>query len=67
MRQNWGKKVSRSKEERNDMEEKQDGSKKGTGNIHSGTEVRDFERIERCKTIKEGLAKHLLVDSVYYH
>jgi len=49
------------------MEEKQDGSKKGTGNIHSGTEVRDFERIERCKTIKEGLAKHLLVDSVYYH
>jgi len=57
--------VSRS-EEANDMEEKADGGKKVRRIVTPGAKVRDLKDIERCKTIKEGLAKHQLAQSLYH-
>src|SRR6266478_6140707 len=64
MRQKWGKKVSRFKEERNDMEEKQEATK--VRRIFTPEQKFEIVKdIERCKTIKEGLAKHQLAHSLY--
>ena len=64
MRQKWGKKVSRSKEERNDMEEKQE-AKKVRRKFTPEQKFEILQDIERGRTIKEGLAKHRLSDSLY--
>jgi hypothetical protein len=48
------------------MEEKQEGRKKVRRIFTPSRSLRFCQDIERSKTIKEGLAKHQLVDSVYY-
>jgi transposase-like protein len=65
MRQKWDKKVSRSKEERNDMEEKQE-ARKVRRIFTPEQKFEILKDIERCKTIKEGLAKHQLGQSLYH-
>ena len=47
------------------MEEKQDGGKKVRRIFTAEQKFEILKDIERCKTIKEGLAKHQLADSVY--
>ena len=64
MRQNWGKKVSRSEEEGNDMEEKQE-ARKVRRKFTPEQKFEILQDIERGRTIKEGLAKHRLSDSLY--
>jgi transposase-like protein len=64
MRQNWGKKVSRSKEERDDMEEKQE-ARKVRRQFTPEQKFEILKDIERSATIKEGLARHRLSDSLY--
>ena len=65
MRQKWGKQVSRSKEARNEMEEKQE-VRKVRRIFSSEQKFEILKDIERCKTIKEGLAKHQLAQSLYH-
>ena len=65
MREKWGKKVSRSKEARNDMEEMEEG-KKVRRIFTAEQKFEILKDIERCKTIKEGLAKDQLAQSVYH-
>jgi transposase-like protein len=48
------------------MEEKQDGRKKVRRIFTPEQKFEILQDIERSKTIKEGLAKHQLADSVYY-
>jgi transposase-like protein len=48
------------------MEEKQDGRTKVRRIFTAEQKFEILQDIERSKTIKEGLAKHQLVDSVYY-
>jgi transposase-like protein len=48
------------------MEEKQDGRKQARRIFTAEQKFEILQDIERSKTIKEGLAKHQLVDSVYY-
>jgi len=48
------------------MEEKADGGKKVRRIFTPEQKFEVLKDIERCKTIKEGLAKHQLADSVYY-
>ncbi len=48
------------------MEEKADGKKKARRIFTAEQKFEILKDIERSKTIKEGLAKHQLVDSVYY-
>lgn len=48
------------------MEEKAEGRKKARRIFTAEQKFEILKDIERCKTIKEGLAKHHLVDSVYY-
>ena len=48
------------------MEEKADGRKKVRRIFTPDQKFEILKDIERCKTIKEGLAKHQLADSVYY-
>ena len=65
MRQKWGKEVSRSKKARNDMEEKQE-VRKVRRIFTPEQKFEILKDIERCKTIKEGLGKHQLVQSLYH-
>jgi transposase-like protein len=65
MRQKWGKKVSRSKEARNEMEEKQE-ARKVRRILTPEQKFEILKDIDRCKTIKEGLAKHQLAQSLYH-
>src|SRR6266542_21096 len=65
MRQKWGKEVSRSEEARNDMEEAQE-VKKVRRLFTPEQKFEILKDIERCKTIKEGLAKHQLAQSLYH-
>src|SRR6059058_2326951 len=65
MRQKRGKKVSRSKEARNDMEEKRE-VRKVRRIFTPEQKFEILKDIERCKAIKEGLAKHQLAQSLYY-
>jgi transposase-like protein len=65
MRQKWGKKVSRSKEERNDMEGKTE-QKKARRLFTPEQKFEILKDIERCRTIKEGLAKHGIQSSMYH-
>src|SRR5206468_1476977 len=64
MRQKRGKKVSRSKEARNDMEEKQE-VRKVRRIFTPEQKFEILKDIQRCATIKEGLAKHQLAQSLY--
>ena len=48
------------------MEEKADGGKKVRRLFRPEQKFEILKDIERCRTIKEGLAKHHLADSVYY-
>ena len=48
------------------MEEKADGGKKVRRIFTPEQKFEILQDIERCKTIKEGLGKHHLADSVYY-
>ena len=48
------------------MEEKRDGVKKVRRIFTAEQKFEILKDIERCKTIKEGLTKHQLADSVYY-
>lgn len=48
------------------MEEKGNGSKKARRLFSPEQKFEILKDIERCPTIKEGLAKHQLADSVYY-
>jgi transposase-like protein len=57
--------VSRFQEE-NDMEEIAEGGKKVRRIFSAEQKFEILKDIERCKTIKEGLAKHRLADSVYH-
>ena len=64
MRQKWGKEVSRSKEEENDMEGKME--EKRVRRIFTPEQKFEIVKdIERCKTITEGLSKHQLAHSLY--
>ena len=63
MRQKWGRKVSRSKEAWNEMEEQQEG-KKVRWMFSPEQKFEILKDIERCKTIKEGLAKYHLAQSL---
>jgi transposase-like protein len=65
MRQKWGKEVSRSKKARNDMEERQE-VRKVRRIFTPEQKFEILKDIERCKTIKEGLAKHQLAQSLYH-
>ena len=58
------KQVSRSEEERNDMEEKM-GEKKARRVFTPEQKFEILKDIQRCATIKEGLAKHQLAQSLY--
>src|SRR6266568_3229957 len=64
MRQKWGKKVRRSEEERNEMDGKM-GERKVRRTFTPEQKFEILKDIERCRTIKEGLAKHEIVDSLY--
>src|SRR3972149_4899810 len=65
MRQKWGKKVRRIKEARNEMEENQEA--KTVRRIFTPDQKFEILKdIERCKTIKEGLMKHQLGQSLYH-
>ena len=57
--------MSRSKEERNDMEEKRE-VRKVRRIFTPEQKFEILKDIERCKAIKEGLAKHQLAQSLYY-
>jgi transposase-like protein len=59
-----GKEVSRSKEKGNDMEEKQE-AKKVRRKFTPEQKFEILQDIERGRTIKEGLAKHRVSDSLY--
>jgi transposase-like protein len=48
------------------MEAKMDGGKKSRRIFTPEQKFEILKDIEHCKTIKEGLAKHHLADSVYY-
>jgi transposase-like protein len=48
------------------MEAKQDGGKKVRRIFTAEQKFEILKDIERCQTIKEGLTKHQLADSVYY-
>ena len=48
------------------MEEKADWGKKVRRIFTAEQKFEILKDIERCKTIKEGLSKHQLADSVYY-
>lgn len=48
------------------MEEKVDGGKKVRRIFTAEQKFEILKDIERCKTIKEGLTKHQLADSLYY-
>ena len=48
------------------MEEKANGAKKARRLFTPEQKFEILKDIERCQTIKEGLAKHELADSVYY-
>jgi|ERR1043165_6175502 len=48
------------------MEEKGEGGKKVRRLFTPEQKFEILKEIERCRTIKEGLAKHHLADSVYY-
>jgi hypothetical protein len=52
MRQKWGKKVSRSKEARNEMEEKQE-ARKVRRILTPEQKFEILKDIDRCKTIKK--------------
>jgi transposase-like protein len=65
MRQKRGKKVSRSEKARNDMEEKQE-VRKVRRIFTPEQKFEILKDIERSKTIKEGLAKHELAQSLYH-
>ena len=56
--------MSRSKEEGTDMEEKQE-AKKVRRKFTPEQKFEILKDIERCRTIKEGLARHQLSDSLY--
>jgi transposase-like protein len=58
--------VSRSKEAKNDMGAEREEAKKVRRIFTPEQKFEILRDIERCKTIKEGLAKHQLADSVYY-
>ena len=49
------------------MEEKADGKKKVRRIFTPDQKFEILKDIERCKTIKEGLTRHQLADSVYYN
>ena len=57
--------MSRSKEA-SDVETKAEEGKKARRIFTAEQKFEILQDIERCKTIKEGLAKHQLADSVYY-
>jgi transposase-like protein len=65
MRQKRGKEVSRSKEARNDMEERQE-AKKVRRIFTPEQKFEILKDIERCKTIKDGITKHQLAQSLYH-
>ena len=58
--------MSRSKGAKNDMGAEREGAKKVRRIFTAEQKFGILKDIERCQTIKEGLAKHQLTDSVYY-
>jgi transposase-like protein len=59
-------KVSRSQEAKDDMGTELEGANKARRIFTPEQKFEILKDIERCQTIKEGLAKHQLADSVYY-